>query len=115
VPHLDLAGLGEEPLRVLRIDPQLDGVPGRGERVQVDARRLAGRYPDLLGDQVHAVHRLGDRVLDLQPGVHLEEVEPAADRVEQELHRPRAAVADGLGGAHGGGAHPFAQFGSHRG
>ncbi len=42
------------------------------------------REPDLLADQVDAVHLLGDRVLDLEPGVHLEEVE-AAVPVEQEL------------------------------
>ena len=47
-------------------------------------------------------------MLDLQPGVHLQEVE-ATRVVEQELHRARALVADG--GCHGqrGLAHAVAQ------
>ena len=42
-----------------------------------ERQRLAGRDPDLLGDEVEPGHHLGDRVLDLEPGVHLEEEEVA--------------------------------------
>ena len=42
--------------------------PVLGER-----QRLAGGDAELLGHQVDAAHELGDRVLDLQAGVHLEE------------------------------------------
>ncbi len=44
-------------------------------------------------DQVEPGDALGDRVLDLQPGVHLQEVELAVGR-EQELDRAGADVAD---------------------
>ena len=60
--------------------------------------RQAGRDPQLLLDQVDAVDELGDRVLDLQPGVHLQEEELAGGRVEQALDGARVAVADRLAG-----------------
>ena len=43
-------------------------------------QRLALRDADLPAHQVEAGHQLGDRVLDLEPGVHLEEVEVARAR-----------------------------------
>jgi hypothetical protein len=43
----------------------------------VERGRQAGRDPQLLLDQVDAVDQLGDRVLDLQAGVHLQEEELA--------------------------------------
>ena len=54
-------------------------------------------------DQVGAGDHLGDRVLDLQPGVHLQEVELAVGG-QDELHRAGAPVVDGLGRLHRGGA-----------
>ncbi len=54
--------------------------------------RLARRDAQLLSDQVEARHRLGDRVLDLDAAVELEEVELAVG--EDELHGARALVAD---------------------
>jgi hypothetical protein len=45
-------------------------------------------------DEVEAGDHLGDRVLDLEPGVHLEEVVGRrVVGVDDELHRPHAAVA----------------------
>jgi len=79
-------------VRVLGVDPALDGVAARRERVLAQRQRFAEGEPDLLAHQVDAVHLLGDRVLDLEPGVHLEEVE-AALRVHQELDRPQRLVA----------------------
>ena len=55
-------------------------------------RALALCDPDLLGNDVYAGHELGDRVLDLDPAVQLEEEEVAA--VEHELGRAGARVAD---------------------
>ena len=68
---------------------------GRG----VDDRigdRLAGRHPDLPCDEVEAGHQLGDPVLHLEPGVHLEEVVVALG-VEQELDRRGAVEVDAAG------------------
>mmetsp|Transcript_22919 Transcript_22919/g.40553 ORF Transcript_22919/g.40553 Transcript_22919/m.40553 type:complete len:292 (+) Transcript_22919:1363-2238(+) len=58
--------------------------------------RLARRHLDHLLHQVHVGDHLGDRVLDLQPGVHFQEVKVAM-LVHQELHSARALVVDGLG------------------
>ena len=67
---------------------------GRGER-----QRLALGDQQLQPDQVQPGDALGDRVLDLQPGVHLQEEELAV-RGEQELHRAGADVADRPAGGH---------------
>ena len=61
-----------------------------------EAEALARRDPELLPDDVDPRHHLRHRMLDLQPGVHLEEVEvPVA--VHEELHGPGVDVADGRG------------------
>jgi hypothetical protein len=57
--------------RIFRVQPGLDRVP--------DGGRWLGSQPLALGDgdlerhQVDTVHALGHRVLDLEPGVELEE------------------------------------------
>ena len=51
-------------------------------------------------DQVEAGDRLGHRVLDLQPGVHLEEVGVAVP-IDDELDGSGIDVADGPGGGDG--------------
>jgi hypothetical protein len=64
---------------------------------------------ELQGHQVEAGHLLGDRVLDLQPGVHLQEEELAV--LDKELAGAGADVADLAGELHGRGCHGGAQFG----
>ena len=49
--------------------------PAEPAAVALEADRLAGGHPDLLLHQVEAGDHLGHRVLDLDPGVHLHEVE----------------------------------------
>ena len=89
------AGLREEPAeRVLGVDPGLDGVAGDGDVVLAERQRLAGRDVELGLHQVDAGDRLGDRVLDLEAGVHLQEVGLVGLGVEQELHRAGVGVAD---------------------
>ena len=60
-------------------------------------QRLAGRDAQLRVHQVDAGDRLRDRVLDLQPRVHLEEVEArlVALAFEEELDGAGVAVAGG--------------------
>ena len=65
---------------------------------------LAGRDAELLAHDVDSIHHLGDRVLDLQPGIHLEEIEPSARR-EEELDRSGSEIPDRGRGLHGGLAH----------
>ena len=78
--------------RVLGHDPHLDRVPVEPDVGLREPERLARRDPQLLLDEVEARDRLGDRVLDLQPRVDLEE-EERARLVEQELDGARVPVA----------------------
>ncbi|OMI33961.1 choline dehydrogenase [Streptomyces sparsogenes DSM 40356] len=97
----DGAGGGEEVAAgVLAVDAELDGVSAHG-RVVV-AEGLAVGDAEHLPDQVDAGDFLGDRVLDLEAGVDLQEGDRAV-RAHQELDRAGADVAgfleDGFGGA----------------
>ncbi len=60
-----------------------------------DRQRLAPSDTNLPGDQIEAGDGFGDRMLDLQAGVHLHEEELAAC-IQQKLDRARADVADSL-------------------
>ena len=93
------------PARVLGVDAHLDGVTAalRQDLVLGHRQRFAGRDADLPLDEVDAGDHLGDRVLDLQAGVHLEEEELAV--LVDELDRAGVVVADGLGRLHRGLAH----------
>ena len=74
-----------------------------GDVVLRDRQLLARRDADLLLDQVDAGDHLGDRVLDLQAGVHLHEEElvgPVGG--DDELDGARAGVVDAAGGVAGG-------------
>ena len=86
---------------VLRVEAGLDrpaadrGGLGRGQGAP-------GGHVELQPDEVQTRRRLGHRMLDLQPRVHLEEEElPGVDR--EELDRPGAGVADRCGGVARGG------------
>ena len=79
--------------------PRRRGAPRWRAPVQPDvglavAERLARGDAELLAHQVDAGDRLGDRVLDLEPGVHLEEEELAGGVVDEELDRARRLVAE---------------------
>ena len=77
---------------MLGIDAAFDGMAGDADVVLAIAQRRAGRDADLLAHQVDADDHLGDRMLDLQPGVHLDEIELAV--LVQELDGAGAAIAD---------------------
>ena len=77
-----------------------------------ERQRQARGHPDLLGDQVDARHHLGDRVLDLEAGVHLEEEELAV--LVEELDGAGVVVAGGDGDLDGGLAHLLADLGGER-
>ena len=95
----DLAGVGTEVVRrVLGRDAALQSGSDHLDAVLGDAQvgqRLAGGNPKLGLHEVDRGHLLGDRVLDLDPRVHLDE-EMSAVPVDQELHRPRIGVTDGF-------------------
>ena len=102
----DPAGLRQKRPRVLRVEPHFD----RGARELRFGRvePLALGDPDLLSDEVDAGDELGDRVLDLDPPVQLEEPEVAA--VEHELSGACALVSDCAGEGHRRLAHLPAQL-----
>ena len=96
--HVDeLAGTrAEVEERVLRVEARLHRVTGRDEprALGLEIERLARGQAQHPRDQVDAVHRLGDAVLDLQPGVDLEEEEALVGGVDDELDGAGVAVID---------------------
>ena len=102
------SGLRQEALLgILGAQAHFDGVPARRQRVLRPRQRRARRDRELGVDEIDAGDRFRDRVLDLQPRVHLEEVEArlVAGPLEQELDRAGVDVAGGARGGHGGLAH----------
>ena len=95
VVALDDAGAGPEVVRrVLGVDPELDCVPAGHDVRLPKAEWLSRRDPDLERDEVDAGEHLGDRVLDLDAAVDLDEVR-GAGAVDEELERPDVLVARG--------------------
>ena len=80
---------------VLGVQPDLDGVAVGVDVVLGEAEGLARRHPELPLDEVEAGDELGHGVLDLEPGVHLQEEEVAV--LVEELDGPGVHVAAGLG------------------
>ena len=76
----------------------------------VEAQWLAGRDADLERDGVDAREHLGDRMLDLDPAVDLDEVELAGG-IDEELERAEVLVT----GSDGRSQRPLAQVGACRG
>ncbi len=90
VPAGDGAGGGQESApRVLGVDAELDGMAARPRIVVADL--LSRGDPEHLPHQIDAGDLLGDRVLDLEPGVHLKEGDRAV-LADKELTRPGADV-----------------------
>ena len=71
---------------------------------------LAGGDADHLLDQIDAGHKLGHRMFDLKPGVHLEEIERAV-LSDEEFHGTGGVVIHGFGEPHGVGSHRLARLG----
>ena len=69
---------------------------------------------ELFSDQIQAGDHLGDRVLDLESGVHLQEVKILL-RIHQKFNRPGIPVATGPGHPDGGLAHSGPQGLGHDG
>ena len=94
---------------VFGVDPALDRMAADDDVLLAERQRLAGGDPDLLLDQVDAGDHLGDGVLDLDPGVDLDEVEVVVG-VDQELAGAGVDVAGGPGQPDGGFAQPGADL-----
>src|SRR5262249_35340117 len=78
------AGGGMEPVgRVLGVDAALDGRAALDDLLLSEGQPLAGGDAYLLADEVDAGDQLGDGVLDLDAGIHLDEVEVVPGRDEE--------------------------------
>ncbi len=101
---------GKEPVgRVLRVQPDLDGVPVDFQVFLIDVELLALRDQDLPAHQIGARDLLGHSVLDLEPGVHLQEVELLGVSVagHQKLDRAGADIPDAFREGHRRAVHPL--------
>ena len=106
----DPAGRGAEVVvGVLGVDPALDRVAADRDVLLGEREGLAGGDPDLLLDQVDPRDHLGDGVLDLDPGVDLDEVEIVVG-VDEELAGAGVDVAGLSGQPDGGLAQPRADL-----
>ena len=61
--------------RILGVEARLDGMAARADLLLARRQRFARRHAQLPFDEIVAGDHLGDRMLDLQPRVHLDEVE----------------------------------------
>ena len=113
VVKLDVSGAWLESFfRILGIDPTLDGMVPRLRVDDVVAEVFAGGHLELLFDEIASVNFLGNRVLDLDPGVPLHEVEiPGV--IDKILDRAGVRVADLLAKIDRGIPHLFAEVGGH--
>jgi hypothetical protein len=88
--------------RVLGVDPRLERVTGERDCILRQLQRRPSGDRDLQLDEVHAGDCFRHGVLDLQPGVHLEEVGLAGLVVHDELDRADRVVLDRLAEEDGG-------------
>ena len=101
---------------VFCVDPSLNGVSARLNVRLVDRQALSRGGEQLQPDEVQAGYPLGDRVLDLEPGVDLKEVEIAVG-IKQELDCAGVGVVYGGSQGQGGAFEALSDLGGdgHRG
>jgi len=115
VKEVYLAGAGPEIVEgILGVDAHLDGVLERLKIVKVLAQSFPERDADLFLHQVDAVDLLGHRMLDLDAGVHLHEVE-ILFVVDEEFERAGVLIIDGVRQLDRGLAHRLAHGGRDEG
>ncbi len=109
-PAHQAARRGQETTqRVFGIDAGLDGPAAQLHLRLRDGQLFICCNADHLLDQVDAGDQLGDRMLHLQAGIHLQEIE-AAVRADDELHRAGTVVIHRLGQGDGLLAHRLARL-----
>src|SRR4029077_3043881 len=82
---------GAKGTRILGVDPAFDGMAVEANVLLLERKRRARGDADLLDDEVDAGDHLGHGMLDLEPGIHLDEEELPA--LVQELDSAHAAIA----------------------
>jgi hypothetical protein len=91
VEIFDTARRRRESPRVLGVDAAFDRVALEHDIVLGERQRRAGRDADLLSHQIDPRDHFGHWMLDLEPGVHLDEVELPI--LIQKLDGPDAKIA----------------------
>ena len=113
--------LGNHPRRrhktrrgIFGTNPALDGVAPLDNIALGKAQRPPVGDKNLLLDQIDPAHLFGDRMLDLQARVHLEEIVIALP-VHQEFDRSGSEITDRTGRSNGITPHTLPQLRSHQG
>ena len=75
MPFGNLAGAGNESFRVFGVDAAFNGVTREGYVILRITQRGAAGNADLFADDVDAGYRFGNRMFDLQTGIHFHEIE----------------------------------------
>ena len=113
IVQLDLSGTGHEIVGwVFRVDAAFDGVVSCDSIDEMLGKMLTRGHLNLLFDKIASIDFLGDRMLDLDAGVHLHEIEMTVI-VHEKLDRARIRVSNVLRQFDRRGAHSSAQFGRH--
>ena len=97
--HQSTGGGQETACRVFGVDPAFDGPAVRFDFRLRERQFFARRDANHQLDEVKAGDHLGDRMFDLQTGVHFQEVEGFVG-TDDEFDRPGALVIDRLGQRH---------------
>ncbi len=107
----------EVPRWIFGIEPGLDGMTTNRQIALPDWQWFAIGNAELPLDQIETCYQLRDRMFDLQPGIHLHEIEAVGSQaigdIGDELHGSRTSVTHGLCGIHGGLAHGLAHLRRH--
>ena len=96
-------------LRIFRIDPALNGMPRDMDVFLSITQSLSVRNTDLFLDQVNACHPFGDRMLHLDPGIHLHEIKISV-LLQKELNRPGICIMSRFCRLHCRLSHLLSQF-----
>ncbi len=111
IPEIDGAGArGEVIVGIFRVDTALDGMPARTCLEHMAGQRLAGSNPDLLLNELAAHHFFRHRVLNLDPGIHLHEIEILSLLVDKILDGAGVLIVDRLDQRYRCLAHALAEF-----
>ena len=105
-----MPGEGKEVVvGIFGVDAALDGVPAQLDVFLLEGQLLAGGDVQLQMHEVEAGYKLRNRVLHLQSGVHLQEVEIAL-LVDKELDGPGVEIVRGFAHANSDFAHAAAHI-----
>ena len=101
-------------VRVFGINADFDGMAVAADLLLGQRQLFTAGDAQLPFDQVQTGNHLGDRVFDLQTGIHFHEKEPAIP-IENEFDGAGVLVADRARGGYCGGGHFPAHIAGHRG